>query len=416
MPVLCAGGFQTASVIAEAIESGDCDAVTIARPLLANPDLAELFAEGLDRPPKPCTYCNKCLVNFVENPLGCYDESRFDSREEMIAEIIVRPTGSREASRDEPASDPIFEPLGFRNLTVRNRVFRSNISGRFDHYDGTGTQTRINWELKFARGGVGAIVSVVERRRTAAAASSRTTPRSSATTGSRSGASSASGSTSTAAASSSSSRTAAGSATSPASSSQRGSARPDKPDPLHGFPCERMTTAADPARSRRVRAGARRAREAGLDGVEIHGANGYVFTQFLSSAINDRDDEYGGSLENRARLLLETVRAIRERGRRRLPPPGQDQRDRVRQRADAVGEEGQHDRGLGAGCALARGGGRGRDPRLVGNTFPHPDNPAGGVLGRRTSSRRTTRCSRAAEHVPQLPPLPHVAVLNASCE
>ena len=59
--------------------------------------------------------------------------------------------------------------------------------------------------------------------------------------------------------------------------------------------------------------GARRAKEAGLDGLEIHGANGYVFTQFLSSAINDRDDEYGGSLENRARFLLETVRAIRQR-------------------------------------------------------------------------------------------------------
>src|SRR4029453_2783725 len=58
-------------------------------------------------------------------------------------------------------------------------------------------------------------------------------------------------------------------------------------------------------------AGARRAREAGLDGVEIHGANGYLFTQFLSSAINDRKDDYGGPLENRARLLLDTVRAIR---------------------------------------------------------------------------------------------------------
>src|SRR5262249_56066385 len=56
-----------------------------------------------------------------------------------------------------------------------------------------------------------------------------------------------------------------------------------------------------------------RAREAGLDGVEIHGANGYLFTQFLSSAINDRKDDYGGPLENRARLLLEVVREIRER-------------------------------------------------------------------------------------------------------
>ena len=57
--------------------------------------------------------------------------------------------------------------------------------------------------------------------------------------------------------------------------------------------------------------GARRAREAGLDGVELHGANGYLITQFLSSAINDRKDEYGGSLENRARFVLDIVKAVR---------------------------------------------------------------------------------------------------------
>src|ERR687890_345806 len=56
-------------------------------------------------------------------------------------------------------ADIIFTPLQFRNLTVKNRVFRSNISGRFDNYDGSGNQARINWEVKFAKGGVGAIVS-----------------------------------------------------------------------------------------------------------------------------------------------------------------------------------------------------------------------------------------------------------------
>ena len=56
-------------------------------------------------------------------------------------------------------ADAIFQPLEFRNLTVKNRILRSNIAGRFDLYDGSGTQARINWELKFARGGVGAIVS-----------------------------------------------------------------------------------------------------------------------------------------------------------------------------------------------------------------------------------------------------------------
>ncbi len=88
IPVICTGGFQTASVIRDAITSGQCDAVSIARPLIANPDLPKLFAQGLDRPPVPCTYCNKCLINAVENPLGCYDETRFTTREAMIHDIM----------------------------------------------------------------------------------------------------------------------------------------------------------------------------------------------------------------------------------------------------------------------------------------------------------------------------------------
>ena len=49
IPVLCTGGFQTASVIADAIERGDCDGVTIARPLVANPDLVRHFEQGHDQ-------------------------------------------------------------------------------------------------------------------------------------------------------------------------------------------------------------------------------------------------------------------------------------------------------------------------------------------------------------------------------
>jgi len=56
-------------------------------------------------------------------------------------------------------------------------------------------------------------------------------------------------------------------------------------------------------------AAAQRARRAGFDGVEIHGANGYLLDQFLRDSVNDRDDEYGGSIENRARLLLEVLDA-----------------------------------------------------------------------------------------------------------
>ncbi len=54
-------------------------------------------------------------------------------------------------------------------------------------------------------------------------------------------------------------------------------------------------------------------KEAGFTGVQIHGAHGYLIPQFLSPRSNRRDDRYGGSLENRARLLLEVLTAIRER-------------------------------------------------------------------------------------------------------
>lgn len=58
-------------------------------------------------------------------------------------------------------------------------------------------------------------------------------------------------------------------------------------------------------------AAAVRANKCGYDGVEIHGAHGYILTQFLSSEFNKRTDKYGGSLENRSRLLVEIVEGVR---------------------------------------------------------------------------------------------------------
>src|SRR3954464_3822572 len=56
---------------------------------------------------------------------------------------------------------------------------------------------------------------------------------------------------------------------------------------------------------------ARRADRAGFDGVELHGAHGYLICEFLSPEINRRDDEYGGPVENRARFLFEAIDGVR---------------------------------------------------------------------------------------------------------
>lgn len=60
------------------------------------------------------------------------------------------------------------------------------------------------------------------------------------------------------------------------------------------------------------RAGAERAQRAGFDGVQIHGAHGYLLDQFLRDSVNDRSDAYGGGIENRARLLFEVIDAAIE--------------------------------------------------------------------------------------------------------
>ncbi|MBI3650987.1 MAG: alkene reductase [Acidobacteria bacterium] len=71
-----------------------------------------------------------------------------------------------------------------------------------------------------------------------------------------------------------------------------------------------LHTAEIPALIEQFRQGAKNALAAGFDGVEIHGANGYLLDQFLRDGTNQRTDEYGGALENRARFHLEITAAV----------------------------------------------------------------------------------------------------------
>ncbi|MEE4461358.1 alkene reductase [Azotobacter chroococcum] len=80
--------------------------------------------------------------------------------------------------------------------------------------------------------------------------------------------------------------------------------------PMKAFETPRaLETAEIPGIVEAYRKGAENAQAAGFDGVEIHGANGYLLDQFLQDSTNQRADQYGGSLENRARLLLEVTDA-----------------------------------------------------------------------------------------------------------
>ena len=89
IPVLSTGGWQTASKIRAAIDGGSCDGVAIARSLVANPDLPRLWKNGADLPPRPCTYCNRCLLNAPKNPMGCYEPKRFASHDAMVEQLMT---------------------------------------------------------------------------------------------------------------------------------------------------------------------------------------------------------------------------------------------------------------------------------------------------------------------------------------
>ena len=280
----------------------------------------------------------------------------------------------------EDNSRQIFQELKFRSLTVKNRLFRSNVSGQFDDYNGHGGSARLNWEEKFARGGVGCIISSF----TPVSVRGRILVRYAMIDNddkipfwravgdrvhahdcrflmqlSHSGRQQDMGGAE--------------------NLYKRGLSSTNKSDYFHGLLAEAMSREDIRTVVEQFAQGARRAKEAGLDGVELHGANGYLITQFLSSGINDRTDEYGGDWEGRARFVLEIVRAIRrEVGQDfhlQMKINGVDHNDWLYpwiKKGNTLDETVKI-------CTLLLDGGKGVDAFHIssGSTFPHPRNPPG---------------------------------------
>jgi 2,4-dienoyl-CoA reductase-like NADH-dependent reductase (Old Yellow Enzyme family) len=290
--------------------------------------------------------------------------------------------GKDETFLHEDNADLIFSPLKFRHLEVKNRLFRSNLAGMFDEYNGYGGHTRINWEEKFAKGGVGCIISSY----TPVAVRGRILIRYAMIDHddkipfwrevgkrihnydcrflmqlSHSGRQQDLGGVE--------------------NLFKKAQSSTNQKDFFHGILAQAMTVSEIREIVEKFAQGARRAREAGLDGVELHGANGYLITQFLSSGINDRTDDYGGCVENRARFVLEIVRAIRRE-------VGQD--FHLQMKINGVDhnnwlypwkKKGNTLEDTLIICKMLLDDGKGVDAFHIssGSTFPHPRNPPGDI-------------------------------------
>lgn len=296
-----------------------------------------------------------------------------------MAEVPLAPSPGHASDREV-----IFQDwqLGRLKRRLKNRLLRSSISGTFDDYNGHGANARLNWEESFAAGGVAAIISsfvpvsvrgriltryamidaddkipfwsqVVERVHKHDCAFILQL--------SHSGRQQDIGGVE--------------------NLYRYALSSTCNKDFFHGIVCQSMSRADILDAVRDFALGAERAQRAGADGVELHGANGYLITQFLSRGINDRSDEYGGSAANRARFVLEIVRAIRDRcgpdfhlqmkingeDHNRWLYPWQREGNSLEETIEI--------------CEILADNGHGIDAIHVssGSTFPHPRNPPGDV-------------------------------------
>jgi 2,4-dienoyl-CoA reductase (NADPH2) len=100
LPVISNGGYQDLDIMEHTLQKGKADMLAMARPLLANVNLLQLFKEGKNSPDKPCSHCNRCIVRTANFPLGCYDPSRFSSQNEMEEKIMEWSATSDEQKRE----------------------------------------------------------------------------------------------------------------------------------------------------------------------------------------------------------------------------------------------------------------------------------------------------------------------------
>lgn len=209
----------------------------------------------------------------------------------------------------------IFEPFTIKNITFKNRILRSSIGGRTSFYDGTVTSAWKNFEKRFAENDIAGIISAtitVDERRWSPLEYPKISNdkfikplregiQAVQKLGCRYILQIGDGGCQT--------------QTSLFPQKEDGKSSSSGFDLLFGYRNRSTEMSVEEIEQtiNNFAEAARRVREAGCDGLEITASKGYIIHQFLNPAINRRNDDYGGSIENRFRFLQEIVKAVRQK-------------------------------------------------------------------------------------------------------